>query len=246
MARLETEGSGPSLNRMSSFGPQGSAPSMSAGGRVGAFVQTLNLETLDPWRTGGCLRPTQRPVLARDALSAGGGPRPCSRADVHWRGSTTQRPCNVEEAACRVHTGHGLVVRAHIINMSRTTRRPVIENSKPVQNACRRSRRWRRRRRAWRRCRRRALWCASTPWRGCWTPSPRRRPRSRSGGRTCALLSPPCGACPFVLRTPVAAVQIAAWTLSKLSADVDPHPATLCRLALRLAMQHATLVPAPC
>ena len=38
MARLETEGSGPSLSRMSSFGPQGSAPSMSAGGRVGAFV----------------------------------------------------------------------------------------------------------------------------------------------------------------------------------------------------------------
>lgn len=38
MARLETEGSGPSLSRMSSFGPQLSAPSMSAGGRVGGFV----------------------------------------------------------------------------------------------------------------------------------------------------------------------------------------------------------------
>lgn len=36
MARLETEGSGPSLNRMSSFGPQGSAPSMT-GGRVGSL-----------------------------------------------------------------------------------------------------------------------------------------------------------------------------------------------------------------
>ena len=52
MARLETEGSGPSLNRMSSFGPQGSAPSMSAGGRVGVSVQTLNLSP-KPWRPGG-------------------------------------------------------------------------------------------------------------------------------------------------------------------------------------------------
>lgn len=38
MARLETEGSGPSLNRISSFGPQGSGPSMSGGSRTAAQV----------------------------------------------------------------------------------------------------------------------------------------------------------------------------------------------------------------
>jgi hypothetical protein len=100
MARLETEGSGPSLSRMSSFGPQLSAPSMSAGGRVGAFVQTLNIlnpgqpggclgpnprpGTPSPGRPGGCLHPMQRLILPFDALSAGGGPR-YSGVRVHAR-----------------------------------------------------------------------------------------------------------------------------------------------------------------
>lgn len=38
MQRLETEGSGASLNRMSSFGPQASGASISGGGRSAAQV----------------------------------------------------------------------------------------------------------------------------------------------------------------------------------------------------------------
>lgn len=39
MQRLESEGSAPSLNRMSSFNAQGSGPSISGGGRSAAQVR---------------------------------------------------------------------------------------------------------------------------------------------------------------------------------------------------------------